>query len=381
MKFKTWHLFAFIIALFGCSFFAINQKFDKFYRVNGINNDNRVLLEKYLDEDEQTFLIDNQIEISLFIDYIKEDHFTLQNYQYYNALNATHRYKKTEIINLGNSLATRLSYLYNDKAYSYAKRLIDADLELAFLSENDFQFDYLHFYENMKNLYDDKDYSYIHDTHTYITRLNDLGINSQEELGETFSNLTTSYTKESLSLLFNTSLPQGVKIIFNPFELTTIVDEKHYIGYYEPSGLLLTQDIPRAKYAMYLQNDAYNALLKMYQDLSKEYRGFILREAFKSPHTLSEKEIGYNEYQLGLTINVMQSGIAYKDFETTDLSKWLEEHAHEYGFILRYPRNKASITNYAYDAHVYRYVGKSLARSLHDSNLTLEEYVTLNQSE
>ena len=70
----------------------------------------------------------------------------------------------------------------------------------------------------------------------------------------------------------------------------------------------------------------------------------------------------------------MQSGIAYKDFETTDLSKWLEEHAHEYGFILRYPRNKASITNYAYDAHVYRYVGKSLARSLHDSNLTLEEY-------
>mgnify|MGYP007025185611 CR=1 FL=1 len=90
MKLKTWHLFAVIIILFICSFYIINQKFDKFYRVNGINNDNRVLIEKYLDEDEQMFLIDNQINISLFIDYIEEDFFYLQNYQYWiiNNLNS-----------------------------------------------------------------------------------------------------------------------------------------------------------------------------------------------------------------------------------------------------------------------------------------------------
>ena len=82
MKLKTWHLFAIISILFVCSFFIVNQKFDKFYRVNGINNDNRVLIETYLTEDEQEYLIENQIQIDLFIDYIKEPDFLLKNYHY-----------------------------------------------------------------------------------------------------------------------------------------------------------------------------------------------------------------------------------------------------------------------------------------------------------
>ena len=81
MKLKTWYLFLVIIILFGCSFYIVNLKFDKFYRVNGINNDNRVLIEKYLDEKEQSYLIDNQISIDLFIDYIEYNDFHLENYQ------------------------------------------------------------------------------------------------------------------------------------------------------------------------------------------------------------------------------------------------------------------------------------------------------------
>ena len=53
MKLKTWHLFLVIIILFGCSFYVVNLHFDQFYLVNLINNDNRVLIEKYLIEDEQ----------------------------------------------------------------------------------------------------------------------------------------------------------------------------------------------------------------------------------------------------------------------------------------------------------------------------------------
>ena len=56
MKLKTWHLFLVIIILFGCSFYVVNLHFDKFYRLNGINNDNRVLIEKYLSDDEQEYL-------------------------------------------------------------------------------------------------------------------------------------------------------------------------------------------------------------------------------------------------------------------------------------------------------------------------------------
>lgn len=380
MKLKTWHLFAVIIILFGCSFYVINQKFDKFYRVNGINNDNRVLLEKYLDEDEQTFLIDNHIDIELFIDYLEEDDFYLQNYQYYNQLKISNRYKtKKDIIDIGNSLSTRLNYLFSDKAFSYAKELIDNDLELAFLNESDFEFDYIQLYKNMKRLYDEEDYSYITDTHTYILRLNALGITQSKKLEEVFSQLTTAYTQKALSHLMSKKLDNGMQLVYNPYELTTIVDKNHYIGYYEPNGLLLTQDIPRVRYAMYLQTDAYNALIKMYQDLRKDCSGFVLTQSYQSAQSLDDKEVGINEYQLGLTISITQSQVSYKDFENTDISKWLAKHAHEYGFILRYPKNKASVTNHAYDPHIYRYVGKSLAKSLHDSNLTLEEYLYIGE--
>lgn len=375
MKLKTWYLFLVIIILFGCSFYIVNLKFDKFYRVNGINNDNRVLIEKYLDEKEQSYLIDNQISIDLFIDYIEYNDFHLENYQYYNALKATNRYRQIEnILETGNSLATRLGYLFNNQSFQKAKLLIDRDLELAFLNEENFNFDYIDIYSTLAPLYAQKDYSYIQDGAEYVLRLNQMGIQTIDDLNDTMNMLTTAYNQKSLHQLLTTTLPENVHIVYNPYELSTLVDNMHYIGNYEPKGLLLVQDIPRMRYAMYLQSDAYHALLKMYEDLSQKFNGFLLKEAYVSHQDLSAKKVGYDESQLGLTITVTQSQTTYNSFSQTEMSQWLEEHAYEYGFILRYPQRKASITNHTYDAHIYRYVGKSLAKSLHDSQMTLEEY-------
>lgn len=379
MKMKTWHLFLVIIILFGCSYYVVNLKFDKFYRVNGINNDNRVLIEKYLSEDEQTYLIDNQISIDLFIEYIEEDAFQLSNYQYYNYLKASKHYTQVEdILNVGNSLATRLTYLYKDQAFAKAKVLIDQSLETAFLSEENFSFDFINLYANMKKIYPKDDFSYIADTEAYVEKLKTIGVR-KNEIEHTFEMFTKAYSKEALDLLFKQQLAADVKYVFNPYELSTIVDQYHYIGEYEPIDLLLIQDIPRMRYAMYLQSDAYHALIKMYQDLNQNYSGFLLREAFVGAQSIDEKEIGYREEQLGLTITVTQSETAYEEFQNTEMSKWLEKHAHEYGFVLRYPRDKASVTNHKYDAHTYRYVGKSLAKSLKESALTLEEYHLQNR--
>lgn len=375
MKVKTWHLFLVIIILFGCSFYVVNLKFDKFYRVNGINNDNRVLIEKYLDEDEQSYLIDNHISIELFIDYIEEDNFYLQNYQYYNYLKDSQRYTKPkEILDVGNSLATRLNYLYKGQAFEKAKELIDKTLESAFLNEENFRFDYIDLYTYLLPLYNHSDYSFIEDSEFYVEKLHMMGVENFNDVKAKMEMLTTAYTRESLKALFNQTLPAQTEIVFNPYELSTIVNKQHYIGTYEPSGLLLVQDIPRVRYAMYLQSDAYIALTKMYQDLNSKHSGFLLREAYIAPQAIEQDEVGYSEMQLGLTIEVTQSQIAYNDFEDTDISRWLEEHAHEYGFILRYPKKKASITNHRYDAHTYRYVGKALAQSLYEADLTLEEY-------
>ena len=53
MENKRKYLFVTVIALFIVSFYTINLRFDPFYRVNGINNDNRMIIEKYLSKEEQ----------------------------------------------------------------------------------------------------------------------------------------------------------------------------------------------------------------------------------------------------------------------------------------------------------------------------------------
>jgi D-alanyl-D-alanine carboxypeptidase len=55
-------------------------------------------------------------------------------------------------------------------------------------------------------------------------------------------------------------------------------------------------------------------------------------------------------------------------------AKWLADHAHEYGFIIRYPQNKEDVTGYKYEAWHLRYVGVDLAELIHAGGLTLEEY-------
>lgn len=382
MKLKTWHLFLVIIILFGCSFYVVNLHFDKFYRVNGVNNDNRALIEKYLSDDEQEYLIDNQVSLDLFIDYIEYDDFQLVNYQYYNLLKGTNRYNKIEdILETGNSLSTRLDYLYHQQAYDQAKILVHNALEEAFLNTENFNFDYIDVYVSVKTLYQEHDYSFVQDSEQYILNLQARGYQDLQQISQIMQMLTQAYNQETLMNLLTVSLPADVNIVFNPYELDTLVNAQNYIGQYEPKELLLVQDIPRINYTMYLQKDAYNALLKLYNDLSQEYKGFLLRGAYQAPQTLAEDEVGYNEGQLGFTIVVTQTELPYRQFANTEMSQWLEEHAYEYGFILRYPQRKASITNHAYDAHIYRYVGKSLAKSLHDSELTLEEYQLQNEGE
>lgn len=373
MKIKKWHLFAFVIILFVISFFAVNLKFDKFYRLNDINNDNRVLIEKYLDEEEQKYLVENQIPIKEFIHLIELENFDLHNYQYYNLLKESQRYtNKQDIVDMGNILSTRLNFLFDDPV-SKATTLIDQSLEKDFINNNHFQFQYIHYYMMLKPLYDENDYSYIDDLDFYIEKLQNEKV---KNLNETIEMLCTAYTKEGLKYLFEYERNENVSLVYNPYEYTTVVNEYNYIGQYIPKDLLLTQNLPRKNYSMYLRKDAYMALVDMYQDLIKEFDSFILLDSYKSYDSLmkDDKKAGYDEMQLGLSVCISQSGIAYNQFEETKMSQWLEKHAYEYGFILRYPKNKASITNHAHDAHIYRYVGKSLANSLYKNNLTLEEY-------
>ena len=52
----------------------------------------------------------------------------------------------------------------------------------------------------------------------------------------------------------------------------------------------------------------------------------------------------------------------------------MQENAHKYGFILRFPKGKENLTGYQYESWHYRYVGKKIAKYIKENDLTLEEY-------
>lgn len=81
---------------------------------------------------------------------------------------------------------------------------------------------------------------------------------------------------------------------------------------------------------------------------------------------------GHSEHQTGLAFDVNNASSA---FENTPEAKWLEEHCVEYGFIIRYPRDKESITGFKYEPWHVRYLGRENAQSVYDSGLCLEEYL------
>ena len=87
-------------------------------------------------------------------------------------------------------------------------------------------------------------------------------------------------------------------------------------------------------------------------------------------------EPGKSEHQTGLAVDLWDGvtwGIAVS---RTKLGRWLWAHAHEYGFILRYPPGKESITGYAYEPWHFRYVGVEHSRKFGaNSTKTLEEYL------
>ncbi|QQS18262.1 M15 family metallopeptidase [Candidatus Saccharibacteria bacterium] len=85
---------------------------------------------------------------------------------------------------------------------------------------------------------------------------------------------------------------------------------------------------------------------------------------------------GQSEHQTGLAFDVsLTSRECYLEicFSEREAGKWFAAHSYEYGFILRYPEDKTAITQYQYEPWHFRYVGRDLAKALHDSKLTLDE--------
>ena len=105
-------------------------------------------------------------------------------------------------------------------------------------------------------------------------------------------------------------------------------------------------------------------------------RGYSQAEAEAKAATVVARP-GTSEHHLGLAADILSTGIysLEQSFENTDAFRWLKAHCAEYGFILRYPKDKEDITGVIYEPWHYRYVGVEAATVIMSRGISLEEYL------
>lgn len=105
-------------------------------------------------------------------------------------------------------------------------------------------------------------------------------------------------------------------------------------------------------------------------------KGYSKEEAIKKAN-YSRTFTGTSEHNTGLGFDILQKGSYYltESFEDTAQFKWLMENAEDYGFILRYQKDKISITGIMYEPWHFRYVGVEHAKKMNELGLCLEEYI------
>lgn len=119
------------------------------------------------------------------------------------------------------------------------------------------------------------------------------------------------------------------------------------------------------------QKVLFNRKIKAYMKQGKSY----LEAYYITSQTVTVP--GASEHQIGLAIDFISNTYTSlnEGFGETDAGKWLAAHSYEYGFILRYPKEKEYITGIEYEPWHFRYVGKEAATIMSEQGITLEEFV------
>ena len=117
---------------------------------------------------------------------------------------------------------------------------------------------------------------------------------------------------------------------------------------------------------------------RLYNNQVQRYlnRGWSLDEARKKA-AAAVAPPGTSEHQTGLAVDIVDEDyqLMVNSQADTNTQKWLMKNCWKYGFILRYPKGTTDITGIIYEPWHYRYVGKTIAKEIFDSGLTLEEYL------
>lgn len=201
----------------------------------------------------------------------------------------------------------------------------------------------------------------------------------------------SDYEVSEIIMRVNTDLDHDyytdIKTVKDPDDPLVLVNKYHALpNDYEPTDLISVGSNQTMK------REAGEAFLKMLDDIHNEgmelwaasgyrsisyqrdlYNGYVANYGVSQTDTFSARA-GHSEHHTGLAIDVTQDGRVEKDFEETAQFQWLQENAHKYGFIMRYPNDKIYMTGYDYEPWHYRYVGVEIATLIKNEGITYEEY-------
>lgn len=220
-----------------------------------------------------------------------------------------------------------------------------------------------------------------------ISKKNTSIKSSTTQVTTTSSTTTTTKKKQDVSVSNNTDglkIIDGILIVNKSYPLP-----KDYVPtntYKDATGLnYCSECINVDAYEKYKLMKADMASLGMNIWIQSGYRSYSLQESLYNKYVIRDGKLaadtysarpGYSEHQTGLAFDLNSIS---DDFQYTSEGKWINENAWRYGFILRYPKSKESITGYKYESWHLRYVGEDLATKLYNNGdwITLEEHFNL----
>lgn len=203
---------------------------------------------------------------------------------------------------------------------------------------------------------------------------------------------------ETIITNINSNLDQTFYVDISPTDLSKetllIVNKYYYLDkdYYYGDLVTMEKDYDN-KNGSKLNSIAYEAFKKLVD--AGELEGYHIRNnsayrsydyqsglynSYKNNNGLTYADKwsarpGHSEHQTGLALDVgVKNEYSLGKFESSKEFTWMKDHAHLYGFILRYPKGKEHITGYGYEPWHYRYVGVDVATYIYENDITFEEY-------
>ena len=174
----------------------------------------------------------------------------------------------------------------------------------------------------------------------------------------------------------------------------TLVNKYNYLRDDFVPNNLVEMTIPYSKEGIYLVEEARDNFYKLVDKAKEEgltiraisaYRGYTYQKRLYDKYVEADgvnkadtysARPGFSDHQTGLAIDVDNTTSSFENFTNTKEYQWMLDNSYKYGFILRYPSGKESITTYQFESWHYRYVGLKLAKKIKASNLTFDEYFT-----